>query len=526
MSAPPPTHTARKPVTVGQVPDGSWVVCPSRRPVQSASRRRRSWHLVRRLVAFVVAAALLVGCASSEEGSVAGRGAGGAESSGSSQSSPVTTARTFPPPPAGVPSGSLTAEAIAAIDALLVDLESAILLAIDVEMTVRSAPLEVLASSGDVRLAWVLSDLLRFMQGTDGGDDVAEAAERLTGVELGSSGAWTALTDVLIAWDVPAPPGYVAFKKRAFEITDVRWSFLFDDPDAAIDYRLVSWGGVLIDDRPLGSTSPCPGGCIPSLDDPALTPASGGGWYPDDGLVFGVEIGGEAVAFPRNIMETHEMVNMTIGGRRVGIPYCTLCGSAQAFFTDTVAATVPGVARPPVLRTSGLLSRSNKIMYDLDSRSVFNTFTGAAVSGPLQDAGVVLEQVAVVTTTWAAWRKDNPHTSIIAEDGGIGRTYKVDPLGGRDAGGPIFPIGDVDPRLPVHTQVLGVILGDGTAVAFNADSARIALRAGRTVQAAGVTLRLEAEGLVATVNGRAVPSHQAFWFAWSQFHPGTALWVA
>ena len=122
--------------------------------------------------------------------------------------------------------------------------------------------------------------------------------------------------------------------------------------------------------------------------------------------------------------------------------------------------------RPPVLRTSGLLSRSNKVMYDLRTRSLFDTFTGRAVSGPLRAAGVVLEQTTVVTSTWGAWKRAHPRTRIVAEDGGIGRTYEDDPLGGRDDDGPIFPIGDVDPRLPVQAHVVGVIAPDGRPVAF------------------------------------------------------------
>jgi hypothetical protein len=60
-------------------------------------------------------------------------------------------------------------------------------------------------------------------------------------------------------------------------------------------------------------------------------------------------VGGGAVAFPKNVMEVHELVNITIGGRRIGIPYCTLCGSAQAYRTDDV----PAGKRPLVLRTVG-----------------------------------------------------------------------------------------------------------------------------------------------------------------------------
>ena len=82
-------------------------------------------------------------------------------------------------------------------------------------------------------------------------------------------------------------------------------------------------------------------------------------------MVFAIEIDGDAVAVPKNMMEVHEMINMTIGGRRVGVPYCTLCGSAQAYLTDDTPneITLDG-AETFELRTSGLLSRSNKVMFE------------------------------------------------------------------------------------------------------------------------------------------------------------------
>jgi hypothetical protein len=131
----------------------------------------------------------------------------------------------------------------------------------------------------------------------------------------------------------------------------------------------------------------------------------------------------------------------------------------------------------------------------------------------------------VVTSTWGEWRAAHPDTTIIAEDGGIGRRYSLDPLGGRDDNGPIFPIGQRDDRLGVHDQVLGVVLGDGTTVAFDAQQAREVLADGAQVALAGVVVQAEGGGVIATVDGRQVPAHQAFWFAWSQFHPDTELWT-
>ncbi|MEE2636431.1 MAG: DUF3179 domain-containing (seleno)protein, partial [Acidobacteriota bacterium] len=307
--------------------------------------------------------------------------------------------------------------------------------------------------------------------------------------------------------------------RELFLLIEPRWAPFFDDVDSAIDWRAVAWGGVFIDDRSDATRGQiCPRGCIPALDEPTVTDADGGAWYPDDALVFGIVVGDHARAYPKHIMEVHEMVNDTLGGRRLAIPYCTLCLSAQAYFTDTVAEF------QPLLRTSGLLSRSNKFMYDIRTFSAVDTFTGEAISGPLLEAGVILEQTTVVTSTWGAWRREHPGTTIVAQDGGIGRSYPSDPLRGRDAAGPIFPVGDVDPRLGVHDVVVGVVDPNGVPIAFPVGAARLAVEAGEPVILAGVTLRRDSGGLRAFAGEAEVPAHEAFWFAWSQFHPETRLW--
>jgi hypothetical protein len=383
-----------------------------------------------------------------------------------------------------------------------------------------------LGQSGDVRLAWLLVDVLRFVQGGPTAEALVGAATMLMGIDVSEDpvaarSSWQSLTDHLIAWDLPATPDYRVYKGRLFTIIEPAWQPFFDDAQAEIDWRITSWGGVLIDDRPLGDSAPCERGCIPALDDPPTTGAVEGSWYPDDRVVFGVVVNDEARAYPKNQMEVHEMINDTLGGRRLGIPYCTLCGSAQAYYTDSV----PSDVEIPVLRTSGLLTRSNKVMYDLNTFSIFDTFTGEAVTGSLHEQGVVLEQATVVTSTWGDWKLAHPDTTILASDGGLGRTYPLDPLRGRDDDGPIFPIGDVDPRLPAQSQVVGVIRLDGTAIAFGVDALSDALESTDVLEFKEIIIMKDGGGFTATtVDGTPVASHQAFWFAWSQFHPKTLVY--
>lgn len=386
--------------------------------------------------------------------------------------------------------------------------------------------LRAVGRHGDPRAAWLILDVLRFAEGT--GEQTAAA---VAGLELALGTplpvetwveAWKTASDFLIAWDLPAAPGYAQRKHRVFTRVAPDWSPLFADPGADVDWRWISWGGVFRDDRGLRELDGCARGCIPSLDDPAVTPAAGGDWYPDDAEIFGLVIDGEARAYPRHQLETHELVLDTLGGRRVALPYCTLCGSAQAYFTDDLPPTLP----PLVLRTSGLLSRSNKVLYDLGSGALFDTFTGRALSGAPRLARVQLTQVPVVASTWGAWKRAHPETTIVAEDGGLGLQYDSDPLGGRDDAGPIFPVGAVDPRSKPQSRVLGVLDAEGRPLAFDFETARSTLVAGGEVRLGSVHLELAGSGLSARDGGgTALPSHAAFWFAWSQFHPGTDLWA-
>ena len=376
--------------------------------------------------------------------------------------------------------------------------------------------LAAIGKSNDPRFAWIISDMLRFVTPGQPQLTLAAAASELLGKDFDTQNIWHDVTNHLIAWNIPAPPDYLNYKQAIFTLNIPGWAKLFVEGD--IDWRLVSWGGVLIDNRDYNATDDgC--NCIPAVDNPEVSSAEDATWMSDDDIVFGIEVNGEARAYPRRIMEVREMVNDTLGGRDLGIPYCTLCGAAQAYFTDQLP---DGIERP-VLRTSGLLSRSNKVMYDLNTDSIFDTFTGRAVTGPLAEKKITLEQASVITSDWGSWKREHPQTTILLERYALGRN--PDFRNGRDANGPIFPVGDVDPRLPAHEDVIGAITASGKPVAFPRGTAYLALSRGEDISFENIQLQLTAGGIKVIDKTNSTASHQAFWFAWSQFYPMTELWM-
>ena len=423
---------------------------------------------------------------------------------------PAYVIKEFGKPPA-VPEGPLSKELQSAVKVAFIDSMTQSAWGRD-----QTIAMGEIAESKDPRIVWIISDLMRFVSEPRFHAALANVASKLLGIKSPNENHWGVVTDHLIAWDIPAPPDYLRAKRAIFTSFVPGWDRIFVEGN--IDWRHVSWGGVLIDDRKYDTTDKlC--NCIPAADNPKVSSAKDATWLKDEDIVFGIEVNGEYRAYPRRIMEVREMVNDTLGGRHLGIPYCTLCGAAQAYYTDQLPE---GIDRP-ILRTSGLLIRSNKVMYDVNTYSVFDTFLGKAVTGPLAEKKLQLKQASVVTTDWGTWKKAHPETTVLVEALALGRD--PDFRNGRDANGPIFPVGDVDPRLPVHEDIIGVITASGKPVAFQLSKAFVALKKGDEIAFKNVRLQLEAGGIKAVdADGSDLGSHQAFWFAWSQFHPQTALW--
>ena len=205
-------------------------------------------------------------------------------------------------------------------------------------------------------------------------------------------------------------PSYAEFKRELFIGIDPNFDVFLRSrhtrPETMrIRLEEITWGGVHKDG-------------IPSLDNPELITAANAEYMRDDDLVFGVSINGDTRAYPLRIMGWHEMFNEVIGGVPVALAYCTLCGSGILFETK-----VPQLAEPLVFGSSGFLYRSNKLMFDRATHSLWNQFTGQPVSGALVDSSIELTQRPVVIDTWANWRKANPKTRILSLNTGVRRDY-------------------------------------------------------------------------------------------------------
>ena len=205
--------------------------------------------------------------------------------------------------------------------------------------------------------------------------------------------------------DISAPEGYANFKADLYVNMDPRFETYFRDRQHLARIRLdeIRWGGVRQDG-------------IPPLRNPEMISAEQASYLEDDNIVFGIEVNGDARAYPKRILAWHEMFTDTIGGVEIAGVYCTLCGTVIPYRTKHKGTQYR-------LGTSGFLYRSNKLMYDQATQSLWSTSKGVPVLGPLVDKGIELEHESVVTTTWKEWRKRNPNTTVLSLDTGHLRNY-------------------------------------------------------------------------------------------------------
>jgi len=162
---------------------------------------------------------------------------------------------------------------------------------------------------------------------------------------------------------------------------------------------------------------------IPPIDDPSFEPV-GASDLTDDMPVLSLELNGDARAYPLSVLMWHEIVNDVVGGEPVVIAYCPLCNSGAAFL-----ATINGVVHD--FGTSGLLRHSDLIMYDRQTDSWWQQFTGEAIVGEL--TGTELEWIPMRTESIERFRNRNPDGRILVPNDESARPYGQNPYVGYDS---------------------------------------------------------------------------------------------
>ena len=256
---------------------------------------------------------------------------------------------------------------------------------------------------------------------------------------------------------------------------------------------------------------------IPALDRPATLPATQADWS-DDERILGVVVAGQARAYPVAILNWHELVNDTLGGEPILVSFCPLCGTGMVF-----DRRIGGEARS--FGVSGLLYRSDLLMYDRSTESLWSQIAAEAVTGPL--LGQRLRMLRAHMDLWGRWRRDHPETTVLSRETGHRRDYARSPYAGyADSRELIFPA-PLDRRYHPKMPTLGLRLPGGGARAYPASELA---RAGGSLEERflghPVRIAYDADRQLFDVDAPPeVEVVEGFWFAWAAFHPDTSVYT-
>ncbi len=261
---------------------------------------------------------------------------------------------------------------------------------------------------------------------------------------------------------------------------------------------------------------------IPAIDSPQFDTARDTHWLSDDALVLTLDWNGAQRAYPLAIMNWHEVVNDSVGGQAIIVTYCPLCGSGMAF--------LPNVAgRELSFGVSGLLYNSDVLLYDRQTESLWSQLKSQAISGPLK--GSVLQLIPLDLSTWGEWRERYPLGQVLSRNTGAKRDYSRNLYARyQQEAGLIFPVAFASRRYHPKERVLGVTI-EGKSKAYPFAELAKGQEDVLLDQFQGLMLRIRYNaqartGAITTLRGEAVPSVNAFWFAWYAFNPDTEVFTA
>jgi hypothetical protein len=189
---------------------------------------------------------------------------------------------------------------------------------------------------------------------------------------------------------------------------------------------------------------------IPAIDRPRFAAvASVRAWLKPKEPVIVLRLGAKARAYPIQILMFHEIVNDTFEGVPVAVTFCPLC-NASLVFERRVGGTVLDFG------TTGRLRLSDLVMYDRQSESWWQQFTGRGIVG--RYAGVELKRLPSEIVAFEDFAAAYPAGEVLSRSTGYFRPYGKNPYAGYDRidQSPFLLSRAADKRLPPMERVLSV----------------------------------------------------------------------
>jgi hypothetical protein len=268
---------------------------------------------------------------------------------------------------------------------------------------------------------------------------------------------------------------------------------------------------------------------IPAIDEPRYTRAEDVDFLDDREPVILLTVEGESRAYPLQILTWHEIVNTRIRGLPLTVTFCPLCNTAMAFDRRLEGRTLS-------FGTTGKLRDSDLVMYDRQTESWWQQFSGEALVGQL--AGKKLRQVPARIVPWREFRRENPSALVLSRDTGFFRDYGTNPYAGYDSidSPPIFATrNEDDDRLPPKERVVYVevgneafavpfpVLAEKRAIEIETDAGELVVRwrpgVASALDASAIASGRDVGAASALLDGKPVPFTEPFWFAVAAFRP-------